>query len=634
VALGVVFCVLSATIVTPLPLGILIATGWLAALAFWAAFEHRRRAGSALELDLRRQYEIFQTIEENVPAIVYRRTARNGGWEYPIVAGRTSEILGLPAHEAFCSTGLSPRLFLLESDRESVVDSYAEKIAAGGGPWSGEFRISTPRGDVKWIRAAIRIEVAGGRETSSTGLFLDVTEEKLASERAQHALDRDALTALYSRDYFERTVALALDRHAGERRLFAVVTFALDDFQEIVDALGIGVGDHLLCLVGDAALAAAPDAEVVARLGAERFAVLAEVADIGAAAALAARIVDGVSRRYSVGTNEIEITVSAGCALPSGFEPRATDLMHDAGSALERSRAEGGGMFRLYEGEMTLESVKRVTIREALRAALERGEFRLAYQPKVELSTGRVTGCEALIRWRDPAFGVRPPAQFIPIAERSGLIVPIGEWVFGEVCRQYVAWQSAGAAGVPIAVNVSAAQFARSDVHKALAEAMTQAGAPRGAIDIEITESLLVDYSDELVAALEKIRRLGCEISLDDFGTGFSSIAYLKRLPLSLLKIDQSFARGALNSTIDAAIVRSIVYLAEELGLRVIAEGAETAEQVAYLREAGCQQIQGYFFSKPLAADAFAEYLKAHEVAVRRVLRVVPPRARKRAKGA
>jgi EAL domain-containing protein (putative c-di-GMP-specific phosphodiesterase class I) len=372
----------------------------------------------------------------------------------------------------------------------------------------------------------------------------------------------------------------------------------------------------------------------VARLGAERFAVLAEVADIGAAAALAARIVDGVSRRYSVGTNEIEITVSAGCALPSGFEPRATDLMHDAGSALERSRAEGGGMFRLYEGEMTLESVKRVTIREALRAALERGEFRLAYQPKVELSTGRVTGCEALIRWRDPAFGVRPPAQFIPIAERSGLIVPIGEWVFGEVCRQYVAWQSAGAAGVPIAVNVSAAQFARSDVHKALAEAMTQAGAPRGAIDIEITESLLVDCSDELIHELTRIRALGSEISLDDFGTGFSSMSYLKRLPLSLLKIDQNLASSALNSAVDAAIVRSILYLAEELDLRVVAEGAETAEQVAYLRSAGCREIQGYYFSQPLAAADFAAYVQAHGTVKQHKLRSVRPHPKRDAEAA
>jgi diguanylate cyclase (GGDEF)-like protein len=634
VALGALLCSLSVTLVTPLSLGLVVAAGWLAAFALWAAFfERRQRDGglsrSGLELDLRRQHEIFQAIEANVPAIVYRRIARPGGWEYPIVAGRTSEILGMPAHEAFTSVGLSPRLFLLDSDHERIAASYTEKIAAGGGAWSGEFRISTPRGDVKWIRAAIQIEAEGGREKSATGLLLDVTEEKLASERVQHALDRDGLTALYSRDYFERAVALALERYAADRRLFAVIKFQIDDFQEISDALGIGPGDYLLCLVGDAALAAAPEAEVVARLAAEKFAVLADVADVDAAAELAGRIVQSVGRRYSVGTNEIEIAVSVGCALPASFDTRATDLMHDSGSALERSRADGGGMFRLYEDEMTLESVKRVTIREALRDALERDEFRLVYQPKIELTTGRVTGCEALLRWRDPAFGVRPPAQFIPIAERSGLIVPIGDWVFREVCRQYVAWQAAGVAGVPIAVNVSAAQFARSDVYTALAAAMEEAGAPPGSIDIEITESLLVDCSDQLIGELTRIRGLGSEIALDDFGTGFSSMAYLKRLPLSLLKIDQNLASSALNSSVDAAIVRSIVYLAEELDLRVVAEGAETAEQVAYLRSAGCREIQGFYFSRPLAAAKFAAYVTAHGAVAPRELRAVRPRPKR-----
>jgi EAL domain-containing protein (putative c-di-GMP-specific phosphodiesterase class I) len=224
-----------------------------------------------------------------------------------------------------------------------------------------------------------------------------------------------------------------------------------------------------------------------------------------------------------------------------------------------------------------------------------------------------------LLRWRDPAFGIRNPADFIPIAERTGLIVPIGDWVFREACRQYVAWQAAGVACVPISVNVSAVQFARTDVHEALAGALAATGAPLGAIDIEITESLLVDCSDALIEELEKIQQLGAEISLDDFGTGFSSISYLKRLPLSLLKIDQSFASRALSSSTDAAIVRSIVYLADELGLRVIAEGAETAEQVQYLRDAGCQEIQGYFFSRPLGPDEFARYLTTHGAA--------PPRA-------
>jgi EAL domain-containing protein (putative c-di-GMP-specific phosphodiesterase class I) len=345
-------------------------------------------------------------------------------------------------------------------------------------------------------------------------------------------------------------------------------------------------------------------------------------------------VVKHLGGRYSLGQSEIEITVSAGCALPLGLEPRTTDLMHDAGSALERARADGGAVYRLYADAMTVESVRRVTIKEALHEALEHGGFKLAYQPKIDLASGRVAGCEALIRWHHPVLGVQAPAQFIPIAERSGLIVPIGDWVFREACRQYAAWQRAGIAAVPIAVNVSPVQFARSDVHKVLADAMGAAGAPPGSIDVEITESLLVDCSDKLIGELKKIRALGSEISLDDFGAGFSSIAYLKRLPLSLLKIDQSFASSAMNSSTDAAIVRSIVYLAEELGLRVVAEGVETAEQVEYLRAAGCQEIQGYFFSKPLSAADFAEFVTLHGVVNHHKLRPVRARVKRAAKGA
>jgi diguanylate cyclase (GGDEF)-like protein/PAS domain S-box-containing protein len=619
--LGAFCCVLSVAVAAPLSARLFVGLGWLVALGVWfAVFDPRSRgffARAGIQQELHRKSEILRAIDANVPAIVYQRTGAYNNWVYQFVAGRTTEMLGLPVQEAFGPEGLDPSLYF-NGDRERVAVSYAQAVKNGGGAWSEEFRTTPRDGKVRWLRAAVQIEVKNGRETSSIGVLLDITAERRERDRAQTAYDRDALTSLYSRDYFERAVALALERYASEKRLFTVVMFDIDDFHEVNDALGMAAGDCLLSLVADATLAAVPESASVARLGGDKFGVLAEVADTDAAPMLAERIVKALGRRFRVGTNEINVTVSAGCALPMGFRARATDLMHDAGSALERASTEGFGTFRLYADEMTVESVMRVTIKEALRDALERNEFTLVYQPKIDLASGRVAGCEALIRWRDPVLGVQSPAQFIPIAERSGLIVPIGDWVLREACRQYVEWQRAGIPAVPISVNVSAVQFARSDVYEAIAGAMAAAGAPPGAIDIEITESLLVDCSPELIGVLKKIRGLGAEISLDDFGTGFASISYLKRLPLSLLKIDQSFARGALNSTIDAAIVRSVVYLAAELGLRVIAEGAESAEQVAYLRAAGCQEIQGFFFSKPLLPDGFAEYIKAHGAAAAR----------------
>jgi len=226
------------------------------------------------------------------------------------------------------------------------------------------------------------------------------------------------------------------------------------------------------------------------------------------------------------------------------------------------------------------------------------------------LATGRVSGCEALIRWNHPTLGFQSPAMFVPVAEETGLILPIGEWVLNEACRQSVRWREAGIETVPIAVNLSTVQFARSDVFEILSRALESTGAARGAIDVEVTESVFIDFSDELVETLAKIRALGVEIALDDFGTGFSSLACLARLPLSILKVDQSFVRGALVNSSDAAIVRWVVQLAAELGLRVVAEGVETKEQLDFVTRAGCAEAQGYFFSRPIPAEQFAELLR------------------------
>ncbi len=587
-----------------------------------AAAAARRSGGRPLARRAFSKDDVLRAVDAAVPAIIYTRTARGDGWHYAFVGGRGAELLGFSGVGPNAGAVIDPDV-VFEADRERVVASYADAVSAGRGSWSEEFRVKA-KGGVRWLRAAVEIRGEEGREASSLGVLLDVTEEKRAAERLALVHERDALTALYNRDYFERAVALAVERYAAEKRLFVVVIFAIDDFYEINDAHGVDAGDRLLKLVSGAALEAVRGDDIVARLGDRKFGILAEVKEVDEAHAFGLRILNEIGRRYRVGTSEIEISLSVGCALPTRFGARATDLMHDAGSALERARSEGGAKCRLYAEEMTVESVMRVTLKEGLRDALERSQFSLVYQPKIDLGTGRTIGCEALLRWRDPVLGEQSPSDFIPIAERSGLIVPIGDWVFREACRQSVAWTQSGMDLIPISVNVSPVQFARSDVHKSIADAMAETGAPPGSIDVEITESLLVDCSEALIGVLESIRRLGSQISLDDFGTGFSSINYLKQLPLSLLKIDQSFARGAPNSAIDAAIVRSIVYLANELGLRVIAEGAETAEQVGYLRNVGCHEIQGYYFSRPLPPAKFAAFVAASEPPRVRGLRLSP----------
>ncbi len=560
------------------------------------------------EQEVRKNGTILSAIDAVLPVIIYQRTARNGSWDYTFVNDHAGEIIGrtrdgLLSKSDFAIGTLHPE------DRERVGASYAQIVASGGGVWKGEFRCVVTQGTVKWLRGAIYIGTRDGREVESLGILYDITDEKIASERARFTQDHDELTGLFSRNHFELAVPAAVEQWIRLNTFFAVVVVDIDSFHELNEAFGTLVGDDVLRAVGKCLSTDVRSAREVARLDADKFACIIDVGTIEEALAVAADTVLALGKSQRVDGHTIGVSVSAGVAIPRHFTVGANDLMHDANSALERARDAGGATFRLYSDEMGIESTARATLKEQLREAIDREEFELHYQPKIDLASRRVIGCEALIRWNHPTFGFQAPGRFIPMAEQSGLIVPIGAWVIKEACRQWVAWRDAGVDPVPIAVNVSAVQFARCDVFEVIASTMETTGAPAGSLDIEVTESLFIDCSSELVATLQNIHRLGVEIGLDDFGTGFSSFGYLKQLPLSVIKADQSFVRGAVENPSDAAIVRSIVHLTSELGLRVVAEGVETLEQLKFVREAGCAEAQGYYFSPPLMAHDFAWYL-------------------------
>jgi diguanylate cyclase (GGDEF)-like protein/PAS domain S-box-containing protein len=560
------------------------------------------------EEEVRKNGTILAAIDAVLPVIIYQRTAQNGAWDYTFVNDHAEEIIGR-TREGLLSKSDFAIGTLHPDDRERVKHSYAQTVAAGGGVWKSEFRCIVPPGTIKWLRGAVYIGARDGREVESLGILYDITDEKTASERALFTQEHDELTGLFSRSHFERAVPASVDAWIRLNSFFAVVILDVDNFHEINEAYGTKVGDDVLRFLGKALISEVAGARDVARLDADKFAFVVDVGTVEEALALAGDAVGVLGRSQKSDGHTIAVSVSAGVAVPRHFAVGASDLLHDANSALERARDAGGSTFRLYSDEMGIESTARATLKEQLREALDRGEFELHYQPKVNLLSRRVVGCEALIRWNHPTFGVQGPARFIPIAEQSGLIVPIGAWVVQEACRQYVAWQAAGVEVVPIAVNISAVQFARTDVFELIAKAMEAAGTPAGGLDIEVTESLFIDCSSALVANLQNIHRLGVEIGLDDFGTGFSSFGYLKQLPLAVIKADQSFVRGAVDNASDAAIVRSIVQLTSELGLRVVAEGVETLEQMKFVRNAGCAEAQGYYFSPPLMAHDFAWYL-------------------------
>jgi diguanylate cyclase (GGDEF)-like protein/PAS domain S-box-containing protein len=570
------------------------------------------------ERNLQRQSKLLKAIGADLPIIIFQRFRRGGTWDYVYATDAVSRMFGCSVHELDGYSGDRMLECIIAEDRASVAAAYHEAIASVGGVWRSEFRIVDGTGEIRWMAAVVRIRVApGGGETESLWVLSDVSERKLASLRIRNAYERDPLTGLLSRLYFQTLVGAALAHQTPGGPACALIILDIDGFQEINEVCGRATGDQVLREAAGALQAKVRSRDVVARLDADKFAVLCEASLPGAALRMAERLVSRLFRTYEIDGNSPTVTWSAGVSVADGARATVDELVQQAESAVERARDAGGNRCLAYSAEMTRESSARVALRDGLREALARGnQFELHYQPQVDLRSGRIVGCEALLRWHHPVDGVQSPAKFIPLAEHSGLIVPIGRWAMFEACRQYVAWKAAGLPAIPISVNVSVVQFTRSNVLELISHALQTSGVPPGAIEIEITETVLADCSDRFVEELEAIRRLGVRIQLDDFGVGFSSLGYLRRLPLSFLKIDQSFMRGAVVNANDAAIVRSIVGLASNLGLGTIAEGIETAEQLAFARAAGCDTMQGFYVSPALPAADFSRFLVAEAAAV------------------
>jgi diguanylate cyclase (GGDEF)-like protein len=551
--------------------------------------------------------------------MIYHRIAAGDCWEYTFAGTRVLDVFGSPQEEVYGRQGFDFS-FIHQDDRLRVARSYREVACGPGGVWESDFRIISRTGITKWLHAFADIETNEKQERQSVVILVEGAPASRAPVEAAAESDRDALTGLYNRSHFERAVTNAVELNDRIDCPFAIVIFDVDDFHEINVAHGFKVGDGLLRAIGDATAALANGA-TVSRLEGDRFAVLLDEVRADATMTFAADLHGRFKRPFDIEKSLLWVSVSTGITFSSNLRRDSIALVHETESALRRARESGGGISHVFSPDLTDDVLSRVVLKESLYEATAQEQFELHYQPKIELSSGHVVGAEALIRWRHPELGMQSPARFIPIAERTGLIVPIGEWAFRRACRQYVEWRTAGSAVVPIAVNVSALQFERSDVCAMISRALADFELPGHALEIEITEGMLVDCSDELIAELQNIRDIGVGIALDDFGTGFSSLAYLQRLPVSILKVDQAFVRGAMKNRRDAVIVRSIVELAEKLGMRTVAEGIETREDLAFVREASCQEGQGYLFSPPLLAADFAWFLKrsnstTHDAAV------------------
>jgi diguanylate cyclase (GGDEF)-like protein len=443
------------------------------------------------------------------------------------------------------------------------------------------------------------------------GVVQDITARKEAEEQLLRLAHYDKLTQLPNRTLFHDRLlqSLAHSRHAG--RAAGVIFIDLDHFKLINDTLGHPAGDQLLQQVAHRLQNALRTGDTVGRLGGDEFAVvLSDMSAAGDAGVMAQKLMTALGQPFILDGREVFVNASAGVSLfPSDSEdPDA--LLKYADAAMYRAKELGRGNYQFYKSEMNARSLERLSLEGHLRRALERNEFLLHYQPKIDLASGNITGVEALLRWIHPELGLVSPASFVPILEDNGLIVQVGEWVLGEACRQIKAWSADGAAkGIPVAVNLSGRQLQQADLDRCIERIVSDAGVDPRLIELEITESMLMRNPEQAIGILRYLKSLGMCLAMDDFGTGYSSLSYLKRFPVDRLKIDGEFVRDIASDPDDAAIAHSIIAMGHSLELTVIAEGVETAEQLAFLRKAGCDEAQGYYFSRPVPADEILRFL-------------------------
>jgi len=443
---------------------------------------------------------------------------------------------------------------------------------------------------------------------------MNAQNAQMAATQARMALmaTHDALTGLPNRslvrDRFEQAAAIA--RRAGHG--VAMLYLDLDNFKNVNDTLGHSSGDTLLRQVSDRLSALLRTADTVARLGGDEFLLLVpEVTDADSVGDIANKIVAGLMAPFDV----IGMEIFSGCSLGVTMFPADGEdfdsLLKKADIAMYRAKESGRNAYRFWDGEMNASVVEHVELLSALRTALVQREFTLSYQPQFDLRTGRLIGAEALIRWHHPDKGPISPARFIPLAERSGLIVPIGDWVLQEACAQAQRWRAAGWTELTVSVNVSPVQFRRGSVETSVAQALADSGLPSANLELELTESLLIQDSLQLAESLASLRRMGVRFAIDDFGTGYSNLAYLKRFEVERLKIDQTFVRRLTDDVQDQAIVRAIVQMASSLNLYTVAEGVEDGATLALLGDLGCQQGQGFHWSPAVPPAEFEAFLRA-----------------------
>jgi len=459
--------------------------------------------------------------------------------------------------------------------------------------------------------SAAPIHDRAGRVTGAVIVFHDVSASRAMSVKMTHSAEHDVVTNLPNRVLLNDRITQSIALARRQNRPIAVIFLDLDRFKYINDSLGHAIGDQLLQSVSKRLLASVRSSDTVSRQGGDEFVILLSgITHPGDAATSARKILLSLTAPHSIGGRHLHIDGSIGISVypEDGQDPET--LIKNADTAMYHAKERGRNNFQFFKAEMNLKVVERQSVEGSLHQALERGEFLLHYQPKINLDTGAITGVEALIRWQQPDRGLLSPSQFVPIAEDCGLIVQIGRWVLREACRQACAWQNAGLTPLPIAVNVSAVEFRDKGFVYGVQAILRETGLEARYLELELTESVLMEDAEATVSVLQELKMMGVHLAVDDFGTGYSSLSYLRQFPIDVLKIDQSFVHQITADPDDSSIVSAIIHMGKSLKYLVIAEGIETREQRTYLQTQLCAEGQGYLFSRPLAAAQFAHLLQ------------------------
>jgi diguanylate cyclase (GGDEF)-like protein/PAS domain S-box-containing protein len=449
-----------------------------------------------------------------------------------------------------------------------------------------------------------------GQVTGAVMVFHDVNTARTLPLRMSYLAQHDSLTDLPNRILFSDrlTHAMAVAHRHGKK--LAVLYLDVDRFKHINDSLGHAIGDRLLQSVAQRLLACVRSSDTVSRQGGDEFVILlSELTHAQDAAVSADKILQALSTPHHIDEHNLHLTVSIGIVTYPDDGTEAETLMQKADFAMYDAKDNGRNNYQFFKSDMNVRAIERQSLENDLRHAVERQEFVLNYQPKMNLQTGALIGVEALIRWRHPQRGLVPPAQFIPIAEECGFIVPIGRWVLREACRQARAWQDAGLPPLPIAINISAVELRAKDFVAGVRAILLETRLEPRYLELELTETFLMQDSKSTAAVLRALKAMGLQLALDDFGTGYSSLSYLRRFPIDTLKIDRSFVRDLTTDADDASIVSAVISMGKSLHMRVVAEGVETPEHLAFLQEQRCPEGQGYYFSPPVSAAEFAQLL-------------------------